>query len=123
LHFIEIKGPVDGLFLNLGKCSIWWHEALNDWTPFPPNVKRVTEGMTVLGSPLGTDAFVSRFANKVDALCTLLEKVAELNVPQIELLLLRFCTRINHLMKTCRLHAFRKQLESSTLPLMNPFGT
>ena len=104
LHLIGRDGQADGLHLNLNKCSLWWHEQVADWIAFPATVKRLTEGTVVLGSPIGSEAFVKEYAaDKVETLVQLLRKVDALNDPQIELLLLRACTgfpRIVHLLRT-----------------------
>ena len=68
LHKIELLGHPLGLFLNKKKCELFWPTGDQLFSTFPSEVRRLSDGLALLGSPLwGSDPFYdSYFASKVD---------------------------------------------------------
>lgn len=89
LETILSVGPSLGLHLNLGKCVIYG----NNLELFPSDIRRQSDGLMVLGAPVGSDDFVlNAVLDTVSKAAILLFKSREIIDPQMELLLLRCCT-------------------------------
>lgn len=57
---IETQGPQYGLLLNLSKCELYWPSGNTQFPEFPPEITRLKEGVSLLGSPLwGAPSFFS----------------------------------------------------------------
>ena len=99
------EGPALGLHLNVAKNEIWWPSRPED-DPFPSEVlRRENCGVKLLGAPIGTEQFTTKFVQKklevLREVCGKLEKVDD---AQIEFGLFRGClayNKINHLLRTC----------------------
>jgi hypothetical protein len=55
-------GPDLGLHLNLSKCLLYWPDEDPEWTSFPPEIQKSTEGTLLLGAPIGTEEFMRHTA-------------------------------------------------------------
>ena len=94
-----------GLLLNQSKCEVYWPTGDQEFPEFPPKVTRLTEGVSLLGSPIWgsteyMSACVTKLVCKVEAVQ---DKIADLDDPQIELHLLCSCAgicKINHVLHT-----------------------
>ena len=80
--------------------------SLTPWSQFPPQVQRIgPDGITLLGAPLGTDAFCNHFvASRVLKIRSVLNCLPSLEDPQIELHLLRSCfsfPKLCYSLRTC----------------------
>jgi hypothetical protein len=85
-------GPRLGLHLNPSKCILYWPTYNPAWDTFPEEIIRTTEGVKLLGSPIGTDSFTQEQVSKtVITLRPIMDAVSDINDPQIELTLLRAC--------------------------------
>ncbi|GKB75706.1 reverse transcriptase domain-containing protein [Tanacetum coccineum] len=109
LELIMEDGPRCGLHLNVDKTEVFWPKE----DPksrlegiFPPNISWPVHGVKLLGGPASVDFdFGCELVKKrVSKTIELMDKVAKINDPQCELLLLRACTGISKLyfaMRTC----------------------
>ncbi|GJT69080.1 reverse transcriptase domain-containing protein [Tanacetum coccineum] len=109
LELIMEDGPRCGLHLNVDKTEVFWPKE----DPrsrlegiFPPNISRPVHGVKLLGGPASVDFdFGCELVKKrVSKTIELMDKVAKINDPQCELLLLRACTGISKLyfaIRTC----------------------
>jgi hypothetical protein len=74
---------------------------------YPPHYQLTRDGMIVCGSAVGTDQFERDFADRMSVQSEELFKVVDqLEDPQIQLLLLRYCAvpRGNHVLRTIPIH-------------------
>ena len=113
LRVIAEVGPDLGLELNLVKNEVvfFWDDTPD---PFPAEVERFRDGFELLGSPIGDEAFCSKFISKftTKAVTNTLGPLSSLDDPQIVHMLLRLCAsycRVVHLLRavppsfaTCR---------------------
>jgi hypothetical protein len=101
LDIIDVYGKKLGLNLNLTKCVVYG----SNCEALPTAIIRASDGLVVLGSPVGSDMFVKSFVRDVvNRAADGLLKTRELNDPQMELLLLRCCTgapKLIHWLRTC----------------------
>eukprot|EP00158_Paraphelidium_tribonemae_P002444 Partr_v1_DN25374_c2_g1_i1_m21703 len=87
------------------KTLLWWPTMdLSQLSSFPQAIKRLKDsGIKFLGTGIGADAFVNRFACKVvSKIEEVLSILPELKDPQIESLLLRTCVglpRFRHVLR------------------------
>ena len=122
---ISTAGPKYGLTLNPQKCELFWPTGDQTFPEFDNNIQRLSEGVSLLGSPLwGSDTF---FANHVHQLVqntkSLHALIPDLQDPQVELHLLRSCLgscRVNHILRSVppgpilpQLQEFDKSLRST----------
>jgi len=104
LNVFTSHGPQFGLHLNLSKCELFWPSG-DSFPEFPTNIKRMSEGLELLGSPIWGkkeffDQFLSSCLAKVSAAQ---DRISILEDPQVELHLLRSCLgscKIVHLLRT-----------------------
>ena len=103
LAVIAEVGPDLGLELNLGKneAVFFWDDTPD---PFPPQVKRFRDGFELLGSPIGDEAFCSKFILKftAKAVAHTLGPLSSLDDPQVVHMLIRLCAsfcRVVHLLR------------------------
>ena len=104
-NHILSSGPALGLHLNPSKCKLFWPSGDPTFPEFPDSIIRLTEGITLLGTPLwGSDSFfshtISQVINQTKHLHSLLPSLED---PQVELHILRSCLsfcKINHLLRT-----------------------
>ena len=98
LDIIDVYGKELGLKLNLTKCVV-------NCEALPTAITRASDGLVVLGSPVGSGMFVKSFVRNVVARAADgLLKTRDLDDPQMELLLLRCCTgapKLIHWLRTC----------------------
>ena len=84
-----------GLRVNARKCEIWTAEGTDvEWLKsFPEEVVRVPDqGFELLGAPIGSSSFCREFAEKrVRRVKEVIDRLPELDDPQMELILLRSC--------------------------------
>ncbi len=91
-NYILVHGKPLGLDINPKKCILYWPTADPDWDLFPKELLRTTEGVKLLGCPIGSADFVkSSISKTVKSIETTLNAVADIGDPQTELLLLRAC--------------------------------
>jgi hypothetical protein len=75
--------------LILSKCVAFGQQK----DSFPKEIIRVSDGLLVLGAPMGSDNFATlKVSGIVDKASSLLYKTKEIEDPQMELVLLRCCT-------------------------------
>ncbi|XP_071700272.1 uncharacterized protein [Rutidosis leptorrhynchoides] len=96
-----------GLHLNVEKTEIFWpteDPRSRQVGVFPPNIARPLNGVKLLGAPATSDlGFSSELVmQRVTKSIALMDKVAKLDDPQCELLLLRACTGVSKLYFTLR---------------------
>ena len=108
-------GPQFGLYLNHSKCELFWPSGDATFPEFPPDILRLEDGVSLLGSPLwgSRDFFVSTIAQLVDRVVIIQSKIANLDDPQVALHLLRSCLgigKINHILRTVPSHTISSQL-------------
>ena len=103
LRVIAEVGPDLGLELNLVKNEVvfFWDDTPD---PFPAEVERFRDGFELLGSPIGDEAFCSKFISKftTKAVTNTLGPLSSLDDPQIVHMLLRLCAsycRVVHLLR------------------------
>ena len=108
--FFSHLGPAAeraGLVINENKCEIWGPGVMiPDESPLCKiPVAEWNEGITLLGSPIGSDNFSVRAAAKsLSRLHNALSKLSHLNKPRAAYLILRYslgACRIIHLLRTC----------------------
>lgn len=98
-------GPEFGLFLNFSKSKVFWpsESRIND-DMFHPDFTRPSDGITVLGVPVGTPEFVkTRLAEKFSKRSIKIKRLAQLNDPQIAFAILQKClgiSKINYFLRT-----------------------
>ena len=101
LDILQEKGSELGLHLYLSKCVLFG----NGGDYFPKSIHRVSEGLIVLGAPVGTSLFVQLNTQAiVNKIALSLKRAHDLEDPQMELLLLRCCLgtpKLNYWMRTC----------------------
>ncbi|KAK3274578.1 hypothetical protein CYMTET_17246 [Cymbomonas tetramitiformis] len=109
-----------GLDLNVGKSAIFspsgavgaFRDVVDSTGRSMPGAVEPLEGIKVLGVPIGSDAWV---ADKCFEIATkagsILPKLARLNDPQVQLLLLRYCAhpRFMHLVRVVQPHLLMQQ--------------
>ena len=102
------EGPCFGSHLNVEKTEVFWPSE----DPrsrlvgvFPPNIAQPSHGFKLLGGPASSDpSFVDLVMQRVTKTIALMDRVAKLDDPQCELLLLRACTGVSKLyfaLRTC----------------------
>ena len=105
LNIISGEGPSKGLFLNPSKCSIWVGERLQD-NDDPTGFgipKADPRGIQLLGSPIGSDAFMLEIVNKrISEIEDSLAKLSTITNSQVQLSLLRSCLSLPKLIYTLR---------------------
>ena len=110
IDFVEVESAKIGLELNKLKCNLWWHNIHAGSAPvISSEVKRVVDGgICCLGSPIGSEDFLTQRHRKViSEIGGLLERIRDLEDPQTEIILLRSSAgmpRYNHLMRTAAPH-------------------
>jgi hypothetical protein len=127
LSNIRTIGSELGLILNLSKCVVFGKNSAS----FPPEIARASEGILVLGSPIGSDDFISSHVNEqVFKASNTLFLSRELKDPQMELLLLRCCSgapKMTYWLRTCNPRVIRKELadfdSSVNISLLHILGT
>ncbi|XP_021765938.1 uncharacterized protein LOC110730443 [Chenopodium quinoa] len=109
MQLIMEEGPRFGLHLNVEKTETFWHTE----DPrsrlvgvFPLNIAQPLHGVKLLGGPTSSDSGFSGelVMQRVTKTIALMDKVAKLDDPQCELLLLRACTGVSKLyfaLRTC----------------------
>jgi hypothetical protein len=112
LHIISLiqeSGPTNGLLLNLSKSEVGTLQFNGDLdvdlSCFPSEMVRCSsEGVLLLGSAVGTSAFVSAHAhNYVQKIAPSVTALLLLEDPQMEYHLIKNCggiSRLNHVMRT-----------------------
>jgi hypothetical protein len=87
------EAPSIGLELNRSKCCVFWPNAdCNILSSQFPGVSVRSDGIIVLGSPVGDPQFCQDdLINKMESLFELVEASTELDDPQLQLILLRAC--------------------------------
>ena len=91
-ELICTEGPALGLYINPDKCNLYWPIEDPAWDTFPEEVNKTTEGVKLLGTPIGTEAFVQKtVAKTVHKIWNSLQALADVGDPQSEMLLLRAC--------------------------------
>ncbi|KAK3241326.1 hypothetical protein CYMTET_48893 [Cymbomonas tetramitiformis] len=104
-----------GLDLNVGKSAIFspsgavgaFRDVVDSAGRSMPGAVEPLEGIKVLGVPIGSDAWVADKCFEIAAKAgSILPKLARLNDPQVQLLLLRYCAhpRFMHLVRGVQPH-------------------
>ena len=103
LAVIGELGPDLGLELNLVKneAVFFWDDTPD---PFPKEVERFRGGFELLGSPIGDEAFCTKFISKftAKAVTHTLGPLSSLDDPQVVHMLIRLCAsycRVVHLLR------------------------
>ena len=93
LDSFTFRGPQFGLHLIMSKCELQYFDHLATLTEFPTNIKRVNQGLELLGSPiLGTTEYFDKFLSSCLAkVVAVQDSIAILEDPQVELYLLCNC--------------------------------
>lgn len=116
LQIIQQEARELGLELNLYKCELWWPNLSDDLPEFPKELIRVhDDGVELLGCALGSVSFGNRFLRKkIDSVKQLIGAIADIEHPQYELPLLRFCAgmpKFNHVLRTTKTNKMPEVLE------------
>ena len=87
------EGPSRGLLLSLDKSRVWSQSQLNNDDPLERGIKLETaEGLKLLGAPIGSARFEEQTVEeRISKLEELMEKLALLEDPHTEYVLLRNC--------------------------------
>lgn len=109
VRILAEKGPELGLHINLSKCRLFWPTDPGPSSTLRaalPEIPFCTDGIVVLGAPVGSQAFTSStsafFKDKIDACNTTLDKVSIIGDARTRFHLHRVCA------SACRLqHAFK----------------
>ena len=109
LQLIMEDEPCLGLHLNVEKTEVFWpteDPRSRLVGVFPPDIARPLHGVKLLGGPASSNpAFSGELVmQRVTKTIGLMDKVAQLDDPQCELLLLRACTGVSKLyfaLRTC----------------------
>jgi hypothetical protein len=121
LKMIHRLGPERGIFLNLSKCTVYKKPAelpieidVDLKLVLDLGLEVVRDGIMVLGSPVGSAAYVSsHFENQVRISSRSMIATAILENPQCELLLLRCCSgapKMIYWLRTCNPDFIRSHL-------------
>ena len=104
LEFIADFTPTLGLVMNRQKCYVYAPTFQPEWDDLPPEIQKSTEGIVILGTPVGKHEYIAAFAEeKVDQLIEAIDLLPEINNKQSELLLVRACfgnAKFTHLTNT-----------------------
>jgi len=112
---LESEGPKIGLFLNPAKCEwSWLNPAKPDPCPIPGVELVPTDKITMLGVPLGSNEFVSKYVDQelVAAAKKFMKELSDFEDTQIGLYLLRISfgiVRAVHFMRTTPFNQWAKQ--------------
>ena len=114
LSILERECAKIGLFLNKSKTTIFGAGS-SDFA-FEGLKKIEGDGIVLLGAPVGSDVFISDYAQtKIEALQNRLQLTECLQNPQYQLPLLRFCIglpRVNHLFRLCHPEVIKEAINS-----------
>lgn len=96
--FVRAVEEID-LKVNFSKCEVWAPHGA-DLSIFPPEVSRRRHGLEILGAPISLSGEFSNevVSNRVFKAITVINKLHELEDPQLELTLLRTCVGIPKIM-------------------------
>ena len=85
VSLITEKGPSLGLHVNLSKCGVFWTSGDKIHPEFPPEVRRLSDGIELLGSPVfrTSEFFSSCFKNRVDQVAEAHSHLPDLENPQV----------------------------------------
>jgi len=92
LTILSEEAPTTGLHLNLAKCVLWWPSLVpSPALGFPSDLPCIrSSGIDLLGSPLGDSTFAaSLLSDKVHKIAVSLDRLVDLQDPQVEYTLLR----------------------------------
>ena len=103
---VQRDGPERGLHLQPDKSSVWSPSPLAPGVkdPLGCNIKQVEEpGVKLLGSPIGSDAFIAKFVKKkVEKIKSITAELPSLHQPHLEFVLLRSCLALPKIVFTLR---------------------
>ncbi len=104
-NFFEVEGPKLGLFVNVVKSKIYWPSgSMQGQELFPAELSREQEGLLVLGSPIGSDDFISRaFSSKLIKIDETIQKLPKLDDAQVAFTLVQNClglSSVNYFTRT-----------------------
>jgi hypothetical protein len=105
LAIIRLSGPRIGMVLNETKNELWWpSQPDTDDDGFPVGFKRRdNEGVDLLGAPIGTEEFCTRYlVEKLKKLDLVDTRLLMMKDAQVEMLLLRYCLSIGKLTNLVR---------------------
>ena len=105
INVISQTGPTIGVFLNLEKSKLFWpHPSQHNSHLFPPSLPRTSDGLVVLGTPIGSEQFISNhFSSKIEKNDRIIKKLPKLNDPQISFALLSKCmglSKVGYFLRT-----------------------
>ena len=88
LQSLLAKGPIFGLHINLDKCELYWPSGDQTFPEFPSEVRRLSEGIELLGSPVQGSVELCKFftAKRVDKILESSANLGNLDDPQVEFL-------------------------------------
>lgn len=94
IKMVEVKGEDPNYGLNMTKCEVFFPITLSGGKPasdpFDARMKRATDGIVSLGSPIGTPKFVQDYVDtKVNAVKQLIDMIECLDNPQCQWLMMR----------------------------------
>ena len=115
-NILDEHGKQFGLFLNPKKCVLYAENVQKEyWDTFPAEIHRAYDGIRLLGSPIGTASYIQNFAaEKVDEILKLMNKIKDLENPQLELILFRSGAtfpKINFLLRTVDFETIKDQIQ------------
>ena len=92
-----------GLHINLDKCELYWPSGDQTFPEFPSEVRCLSEGIELLGSPVHRSVKFLRpsTAKRVDKILESQSNLGDLDDPQVELHLLQSCwsvCKVNHIL-------------------------
>ena len=103
---VQRDGPERGLHLQPDKSSVWSPSPLAPGVkdPLGCNIMQVEEpGVKLLGSPIGSDAFIAKFVKKkVEKIKSITAELPSLHQPHLEFVLLRSCLALPKIVFTLR---------------------
>ena len=102
---IQEQGPSRGMYLNTTKSSLYWPSGseFNSYL-FPEEILRCSDGINLLGVPLGsTDYINSKFNDKIQKRTRSIQKLPKLEDPQIAVAILSKClslSKVNYFIRS-----------------------
>ena len=117
-EILQKEGPKYGLYVQVPKCELFYPSNSNlNRNLFPTELKVVTNGLGIMGAPIGSNDFCATFfKNRLEKLKRLLVKIDDIENTQVSFLLLNKCVAY------CRFAFFsRTSINAATFEVFQQF--
>ena len=105
IALLQREGAPLGIHINLTKTVVWSPDPSFDFDLIPEGVRRESEGIVVLGAPIGTPEFIAAHVqSRIDEILFLYEEIMCLDEAHIQYFALRYCClfpKFNFLLRVC----------------------